>query len=79
MLCPKCGSTSAKEVILFTSTAIECWMCDTYKLVWDQIQRAEITVRIPSEIECAPVIITLPDCKDTYCYTVHYDWTNLIS
>ncbi len=46
MICPKCGNSDAKEVVLFTSVEIDCFVC-TIREQWTQAQEGCKSWRMP--------------------------------
>lgn len=63
MICPKCKSPNATEVALFSSTAINCELCDALKDLEESAKAYSYKItygRQESSIKCAPITITLP-------------------
>jgi len=65
MYCSNCGCSSAKEVVLFSSVAIDCWACNL---------NAEVRRRLLDASESFTITLPVPEPKLSYPYTIYYDW-----
>jgi len=73
MYCSNCGCSSAKEVVLFSSVAIDCWACNLNDEIRKRLLDASesFTITLPTAIHSVPVIIKVPDHSGDIRFTVY--------